>query len=99
MRLVPKAIEKLGVDGLLIDQAVAAGGTVAEHLGLPYVTICSALPWNEEIGVPPPFTSWQYAEGRRALLRNRLGYATWHWYMRPTLRIINRYRRPGSCRL
>jgi MGT family glycosyltransferase len=93
LRLVPQALQGLAVDGVLIDQTIAAGGTVAEYLGLPFVTVSSALPWNGDADVPPPFTSWGYAKGRRYRLRNFVGYATWHWFMAPTLRIINRYRK------
>ncbi len=92
LRLVPPALQDLGVDGVVLDQTVSAGGTAAEHLGLPYVTVCSALLWHEEIGVPPPFTSWSLGGDPRALRRNRVGYGAWHWYMRPTLKLINRYR-------
>ena len=31
--------------------------------------------------------------GPRPACRNRLGYAGWHWFIGPTLRMINRYRR------
>jgi MGT family glycosyltransferase len=93
LRRVPQALQELAIDGVILDQTVSAAGTAAEHVGAASVTVCTALPWNEEVGVPPPFTSWPYAEGRRALLRNRRGYAGWHWYIRPELKIINRYRK------
>ena len=35
-------------DMLLADQTEPAGGTVAEHLGIPFVTICNALALNRE---------------------------------------------------
>jgi MGT family glycosyltransferase len=92
LRFYPAALQELNVDGLVIDQTVAAGPTVAEHLGLPFVTICSALPWHEESDVPPLYTTWQYATDRRAEWRNRAGYAAWRWFMGPTLKAINRYR-------
>ncbi|MEK7866020.1 MAG: nucleotide disphospho-sugar-binding domain-containing protein [Planctomycetota bacterium] len=93
LRFLPAALGRLGIDGVVTDQPVATGGTVAEHLGLPFVTVCSGVPWHEEPTVPPLFTSWPYREGARARLRNGAGYAAWHWYMGPTLRCINRYRR------
>jgi MGT family glycosyltransferase len=92
LETLPGAIEEIKVDGLIVDQIVSAGGTVAEHARIPFVTICSALLWNEEIGVPPAHTGWPYARGRIARWRNRYGYLGWHAYMRPSLAIINRYR-------
>ena len=86
------------VDGVIVDQTLPAAGTAADHLGLPFVTACSALMWNEETDVPPPFTPWGYAEDRRARRRNRLGYASWHWYIRPVLGVVNRYRKAWNLR-
>ena len=93
LELVPQAIRELAVDGLLVDQAILAGGTVAESLGLPYVSVCSALHWNEEPDLPPHYTGWPYREGSIARCRNRLGYAAWHRFMAPALALLNRYRR------
>ena len=93
LRLVPPTLQELGVDGVIVDQTLPAGGTAAEHVGLPFVTACSALMWNEESDVPPPFTAWGYAENRRDRWRNRLGYASWRWFIRPVLGVVNRYRK------
>jgi MGT family glycosyltransferase len=79
-----------------MDQIAVAGGTAAERAGLPFVSVCTATPWNEDPSLPPPFTHWPYAEGRRAQWRNRLGYACWHWFLRPAMKQINRYRRKWS---
>jgi len=92
LRLVPQALQDLKVDGVLVDHIVSAGGTAAQRAGVPFVTICSALLWHEEPGVPPPYTSWGFAASRRERLRNRLGFAALHWYVAPVLRKINRYR-------
>ena len=93
LRLAPKAFEDLRVNGVLIDQTMPAGGTAAQRTGIPFVTLSSGLLWNEEPSVPPFFTPWLYAETRRALSRNRWGYAGWHWFIRSSLQVINRYRR------
>jgi zeaxanthin glucosyltransferase len=93
LQLLPGILKELAVDGLLMDQIDVAGGTAAERAGLPFVTVCTATPWNEESSLPPPFTLWRYAEGRQAQLRNRLGYACWHWFLRPTIKLINHYRK------
>ena len=93
LRLLPTLLQELKVDGVLFDHVLAAGGTAAQHAGVPFVSVCTALPWNVEPSVPPSFTSWPYADDRRAERRNRLGYAAWYWYVRPMLSLINRYRK------
>lgn len=92
LQRLPQILQELAVDGLLVDQIVPAGGSVAEHAGLPFVTVCSALLWNEEAGVPPLFTPWAWHPGRLSRLRNRLGYASWNRILRPIVTSINRYR-------
>src|SRR5258707_972626 len=62
-RDAPQAIEAAGVDALLTDQMEPAGGAVAEHLGVPFVSICNALAINRDPLVPPPFTPWRYRHG------------------------------------
>jgi MGT family glycosyltransferase len=98
LQRVPGVLKELAIDGLLIDQTFAGGGTVAEYLGLPYVTVSAALPWDEEVRIPPLFTHWSFAEGPLAKWRNRLGYAAWRWYLRPVVKIVNRYRRAWKLR-
>ncbi|MCY2994489.1 MAG: glycosyltransferase [Planctomycetota bacterium] len=98
LRKALSALQELAIDGVIVDQTVSAAGTVAEQAGLPFVTVCSALLWNEEVGVPPPFTPWPYADTRRARWRNRRGYAGWHWYIRSELKLINRHRRNSQLR-
>ena len=93
LREAPEALQKLNVDGVLIDESRCAGGTVAERLGLPYVTVSTTLTWREEMSVPPMFTGWDWSESRRARLRNRMGYAAWRWFTHPMLKTINRFRR------
>jgi UDP:flavonoid glycosyltransferase YjiC (YdhE family) len=86
-------LREMTVDGLLVDHMPLAGSTVAEHLGVPFVTIWSATPFIEDPLVPPGYTGWRYGTDWRARFRNRLGIAGWRWFIAPTLRAINRYRR------
>jgi zeaxanthin glucosyltransferase len=51
---LPQALTALSVDVLLCDQMEAAGGLVAEAMGLPFVSVACALPVNREPGVPLP---------------------------------------------
>ena len=72
-RDAPAAVTAEHVDVLLVDQTEPAGGSVAEYLGLPFVTICNALALNREPAVPPPFTPWQYRDDWWGRARNQLG--------------------------
>lgn len=92
LQLLPSALGELQVDGVVIDHTIVAAGSVAERLGLPFVTVCSGTLWHQEAAVPPSYTHFPYAEDRRALWRNRWAYAGWHWFMQPTLKVLNRQR-------
>ena len=72
-RRVPEALKKAGIEALLVDQVTYAGETIADSLGLPFVTVCNALPINREGNVPPYFTHWTYNTAWWARLRNRVG--------------------------
>ena len=69
-RDAPAAIRDEGVDSLLVDQIEMAGGTVAEHLGLPFVSVAAALPVNLDPSAPPVNLPWPHRTGVRAWLRN-----------------------------
>lgn len=88
----PALLRQFEADAVLLDQNVWAGLSVAEHLGLPNITVCSAMMGHEEPAVPPGFTPWRYSNSGLARLRNRLGYAGYHASFKPLLRLINRRR-------
>jgi len=92
-RDAPRAIRDAGVDVLLVDQTEPAGGSVADHLGMPFVTLCNALALNREPDVPPPFSPWGYRESAWARMRNRLGYAVSDRILAPVRRVVADYRR------
>jgi MGT family glycosyltransferase len=92
-RDAPDAIRDEGVDALLIDQIEMAGGTVAEHLGLPFISVAAALPINLDARVPPVTFSWSHRLGVAARLRNRVGNAVSEWIFSGIMRTINRQRR------
>lgn len=74
-REAPNAIRQTGVEALLVDQVTAGVGTIADFLGLPFITLCNALLIHREPGVPPYFTHWEYRNVWWARLRNQLGNA------------------------
>ena len=92
-RDAPAAIRDEGVDSLIVDQIEMAGGTVAEHLGLPFVSAAAALPINTDASIPPCHFAWSHRAGVQARLRNWLGNAAFEWTLSGILRTINRQRR------
>jgi MGT family glycosyltransferase len=95
-RDAPAAIRDEGVDSLIVDQIEMAGGTVAEHLGLPFISAAVALPINTDPSVPPCHLSWSHRLGVWAHLRNRAGNAVFDWLVSGILRTINRQRQAWS---
>jgi MGT family glycosyltransferase len=91
-RDLPSAIRDVGVDALLVDQMEPAGGAVAEHLKLPFITVCNALAINRDRVAPPPFTPWAYREGRLASWRNVIGYAASDRLTRPVTDAVTHFR-------
>ncbi|MGD1902191.1 MAG: glycosyltransferase [Geitlerinemataceae cyanobacterium] len=66
------ACKDLQLDGMVIDQATAEASAIARFLDVPYVTVCSALPFDPEPGVPPLFSTWTYKDAWLPKLRNAL---------------------------
>ena len=89
----PGAFREASIDALLVDQNEPAGATVAEHLGLPFVSVCTSLPLNREPSIPPPFTGWAYGGNAFARIRNRIGYALSDHFIAPIQATLNGYRR------
>ncbi len=92
-REAPAALQKEGVEFLLVDQNEPAGGTVADHLSIPFVSVAPSLPLNREPGIPPPFVPWGYSASAGARLRNRIGYALSDRLIAPINKTLNRFRR------
>ena len=83
-----KIVEETDIEGLIVDQTMRQGGSIAEHAGIPFVTLCAALLLNEEPGVPPYFTDWAYRDSWLARLRNQVGHAGYHRLVRPIRQAI-----------
>lgn len=69
----PRAILTAEVEMLIVDQITSSIGTVADYLGLPFVTVCNAMLIHREPAVPSYSTHWAYSTTPWARLRNRLG--------------------------
>ncbi|MCP9337249.1 glycosyltransferase [Stutzerimonas xanthomarina] len=59
-REAPAVLRSIGAECIIADQMEPAGGLVAEHLGLPFVSVACALPVNREALVPLPVMPWRY---------------------------------------
>ncbi len=97
LREAPKAIKKVGAEALLIDQSIIEGGTIAELLSIPFVTVCNASILNPEPQVPPVFYYWQYDPSVWGSIRNRIGYTLIGITALPLLMLIKGYRK--QCQL
>src|SRR4029077_2675368 len=97
-RDAPAAIRDEGVDSLIVDQIEFGGGTVAEHLGLPFVSAAVALPVNADPSVPAFIFPWRHRSGINARLRNRVGNVVFEWIFSGVLRSINRQRQDWQLR-
>lgn len=87
-RELPGAFEQLGIDCVLADQMEAAGGLVAEHLGLPFVSVACALPVNREPGIPLPVMPFVYEDSEKAFKIVEGSTMVYDWMMGPHHRAI-----------
>ncbi len=91
-RDAPKAIAKIGIEFLIVDQLEIVGETVAEGLGLPYVCVSSGQAIHRRADVPPFYTPWGYQNTWWAKLRNQTAYYFLDRSCQPILQVINEYR-------
>jgi zeaxanthin glucosyltransferase len=92
LRDAPAIIKAERIEALLVDQATSEGGTVAEYLDLPFVSVCNAMMLNQETSVPPFNTSWTYDTSWRGILRNKAGYALLELVGKSLTKTINEHR-------
>src|SRR5262249_19871573 len=92
-RDAPAVIRDEGVNALIVDQIEPAGGTVAEHLGLPFVSVAAALPVNLDASVPAVTLPWSHRVGLWARLRNWVGNITSELFFSGVVGAINHKRR------
>ena len=93
LKEAPEIIKSAKIEGLLVDQVCPEGGTVADYLNIPFITVCSALPFNQEPGIPPFFTPWIYQEIWWAYLRNQITYTLVNPFGIPLKKLRAKYRK------
>jgi zeaxanthin glucosyltransferase len=89
----PDVLKDAQIEALLVDQIAPEGGIVAELLDIPFVTICSALPFNQEPTIPPLFTTWRYSPAWWAVLRNQLINQLVNPFTKPMQKLRSDYRK------
>ncbi len=93
LRDAPALLKAAGVEALLVNQSSVEGGTIADFLKIPFVTVCSAVVFNREPGIPPFNTHWKYSPAWWARLRNQMGYTLLNRVAKPIRDVIDEYRR------
>ena len=88
----PAAVQAEEVDALLVDEA-DMGGNVAEHLGLPYVSIALFPPLIQDDRVPPFCFGWKAGQGWGSRVRNWLGFRLLSKVAAPIFALVNERRR------
>ncbi len=93
LQQAPKVIKNAGIEALLVDQVSPAGGTVAEYLDIPFMSVSAALMINEDVSVPPFNTPWNYNRAWWGTIRNQIGYRLLRQVGQPIRATIAEYRR------
>jgi len=88
----PEAVRQAGVDVLLVDEG-DMGGTVAEHLGLPFVSIAFFPPLVQHSRIPPFCFGWAGGQDVLSRLRNWLGMRLLLQVAAPIYAVVNRQRK------
>ncbi len=89
----PDALKEAGIEAILVDQISPEGGIVADLLDIPFVTICSALPFNQEPTIPPLFTTWTYNPVWWAVIRNQIVHLLVNPFMISMKKLRSNYRK------
>jgi zeaxanthin glucosyltransferase len=96
LRYIPAIAKEIELDALLVDQVCFEGGTIAEHLGIPFITICNALIAHIEPDIPPFATTWSYQPIWWARWRNQIGYTLFKLLISAAMKPITSYRQQWS---
>ena len=88
----PEAVRSAKVDALLVDEA-DMGGSVAEYVGLPYISIACFPPLVQDDRIPPFCFEWSAGKNWLSRLRNRLGSLFLSRMAAPIFSAVNHQRR------
>ena len=88
----PRAVREAKCDALLVDEA-DMGGNVAEHLGLPFVSLAFFPPLVQTDRIPPFCFGWKARQDVLSRLRNRMGMRLLSHVAKPIFAEVNRQRK------
>jgi UDP:flavonoid glycosyltransferase YjiC (YdhE family) len=91
-RDLPDLLREENLDLLVIDQLQYGGATIAEHVGIPFVSLANALLVNREDVIPPSVTLWPFDESLSAIERNSKGWAGIDQAYATLLTVVNEQR-------
>ena len=92
-RDLPELIAHEEIDLLVVDQVHYGGATLAEHLGIPFISLANALLVNREDVIPPPIILWPFDPTADGIERNRKGWAGVDQAYAMLLPVVNEQRR------
>ena len=95
-RDVPPAIDRLGLDALIVDQLEPGGAVAAMTAGVPYVTVATGLHVNREPNVPPPFVGWGFDPTEHGRWKVRGAYRVADRLMAPIGDVLERHCRANG---
>jgi len=72
-RNLPRTLRDTNVDALVLDESQRGLGAVPLHLGMPYVHVSNALPFDFSGNTPVCTFDWQHETTPEALARNQAG--------------------------
>ncbi len=87
----PEAVRAANVEGLLVDE-VEFAGNVADHLGLPWISIALIPPMLPDDRFPPFWLGWAAGQDRLSRLRNRLAIVLLLRIATPIFKEVNQQR-------
>ena len=87
----PEAVRTAKVDALLVDEAEFAGN-VADHLGLPWISLALLPPLLPDDRFPPFWLGWAAGQDRLSRLRNRIAIHLLLRIAAPVFREVNQQR-------
>jgi len=85
-------IESAKIEGLIVDQASPSGSSLAEGLGLPFVSVATGAPLNREPGIPSVFDPSEYRETEAVREGYARGYAMVDFIVKSVIELINERR-------
>jgi zeaxanthin glucosyltransferase len=92
-RDLPELIVRENIELFVIDQVQYGGATIAEHLGIPFLSLANALLVNREDVIPPPIMLWPYDPTPAGIDGNRKGWAAVDQAYAMLLPVVNEQRR------